>query len=342
MKTLPCILSMSILMVCTASSAQEERKTDAQKDGLVGPVKSVSTLVTMSSVKWQQPGGPTIVQPVWCRDCSYDQDGNKTISGQIVDGNFLGDLIDIRRDSNGHVTDRTVTNAANGQVRVHQMVGPFGTTEETDYYSGTGNVTAQQTFSYDQYGRIHDWLSLDGDGKQLSNCITTHAKDGTLTEQSCFDKNNQPNWLQTYDPDRDLEHFTVFDESGAVRLTWTRSQGKVIAFWEQPGPHAQSQFGENFSEFEDSGNAENYSCHPIGQCDIAHVRYQYLDPAKKRNPISAEWRDADGHLVVAAYCEYELDSAGNWTHRKVWVASSEQSDRALYEEDSRTIASWQK
>jgi hypothetical protein len=116
----------------------------------------------------------------------------------------------------------------------------------------------------------------------------------------------------------------------------------VTSFWEQPDAHNQPQFGENFNEFLDNGNAENYSCHPNGQCDRAHVYYQYLDAAHKRNPTSAEWHDADGHLVVAAYCEYEIDASGNWTHRRVWVSPTEQGDRALYEEDSRTITYWQK
>jgi len=61
----------------------------------------------------------------------------------------------------------------------------------------------------------------------------------------------------------------------------------------------------------------------------------------KRNPTSAEWRDAEGRLLYAAYYEYELDAFQNWTHRKVSVWSSDNPERTPYEDDTRTITYWQ-
>jgi hypothetical protein len=343
MRKLFCILSMSLLVAASTALAQEEPQSDVQRDGLAGPVKTESTVTTRSNVKWSQPGGPTLVLPVWCMSCAYESDGTKTVSGQIADGKFVGELIDIRRDANGRVTERTFTSTSTGKVYRHQIVGPFGATEETDYDPTTGKLSATQTMSYDEYGHMHDWLSLDGDGKMASHNAITRLKDGTLTEETVWGKNGELTWQQTYDPDRDLEHFTTYDDSGAVKLTWTFAHGEIVSFWEQPGKaQDHEQFGEGFIETNGQGNVDNYRCHSDGQCDRSRVHFEYLDAAKKRNPTSAEWRDASGNLLFAAYCEYELDAAGNWTHRKVWVYPSEQGDRALYEDDDRTMTYWQK
>jgi hypothetical protein len=42
---------------------------------------------------------------------------------------------------------------------------------------------------------------------------------------------------------------------------------------------------------------------------------------EKRNPLSAEWRDADGNVLYGAYYNYQFDQSGNWTSRQVWVSS---------------------
>ncbi len=341
MRTLPCVLSMSLLLAAYAAPAQEERHTEAQQDGLLGPVKSVATTITRSPVKWAQPGGPALVLLASCRYCAYDPDGTRIKFGQIVDGNFSGDLISLRSDGDGNVTGRSVTSTFTGQVVRVEVDGPFGKTQETDYIQTPDNTYFQQIISYDQYGHMHDWLSLDSNGKQLSHTVTNRLKDGTLTEQSTWDKNGELSYQHFYDPETDLDRFILFDESGAVKLTRTFAHGKVISFWEQPGPpRDHEQFGEKFTEPKGDGNVDVFHCPSEGKCDRTRVHYEYLDPAKKRNPTSAEWRDADGKLLYAAYCEYEIDSAGNWTHRKVWVYPSGQGDRALYEEDARTITYW--
>jgi hypothetical protein len=337
------VLTLPLLVVAFSASAQEVLHTDAQQDGLLGPVKSVSTTTTGSPVKWQQPPGPSLVMPLFCRDCTYDPDGTRTTSGQIMDGKFYGDRTELRRDAEGHVTDRVVIGAMTDNMIRHEVMGPFGKTEETDFDPVTGKMQWQQTFSYDQYGHQRDWFTMDGDGQQQSHVVTTRDKDGTLTEQSVWDKNNRLNYQQTYDPEKDTDNFTVWDESGDMTLTRTFSHGKVISFWERPRlPDENGRFGENFTDSDDKGTVENYHCHENGQCDLSRVHYEYLDPVKKRNPTSAEWRDADGKLLYAGYCEYEVDSYGNWVRRKVYVYPSEQGDRALREEDSRTITYWQK
>src|SRR6516225_4122722 len=92
-----CIPAALALTIC----AQESSRTEAQKDDLVGPVRSVSTTVVHSNVKWQEPDGPTLLIPIWCMDCEYDKGGYKIKSGQVVDGAFVGETSRIKQDEGG-------------------------------------------------------------------------------------------------------------------------------------------------------------------------------------------------------------------------------------------------
>ena len=51
-----CALYLSFLVTLMAT-AQEKSQTDAQRDDLAGPIKSVSSTVVRTSVQRQQPGG---------------------------------------------------------------------------------------------------------------------------------------------------------------------------------------------------------------------------------------------------------------------------------------------
>jgi hypothetical protein len=332
------VSSLYLLLIAPLACAQATPRTDAQMDDFAGAVKSVSTSVTPTGVKWRQPDGPTLVMPIWCRDCEYDQDGTKIKSGQVVGEDFHGELIRLVRDGNGHVTDRFATDASSGQMLSHDVMGPLGKIEETIYTTGD-KVSSRQTFSYDQYGHLTELVSFDAAGEQTGRVQTIRDKDGDFREETAWGKNGVLDRRQTFDPVTQVEHFTTFDSSGEVTLTWTVAGGKLTWFWE--APDSPRQFGDNFSEWPDDRDAENYACHRDGRCDISRVHYDFLDP-KKRNPKSAEWRDSEGNLLYADYFEYEIDSNRNWTSREVWVWTPELGERTLYETDSRTITYWQK
>ena len=175
------------LFISVLAHTQALNRTDVQTDGFVGPVKAVSTQVKFSGVKWQQPGGPTLVMPIWCHDCEYDRDGFRNKSGQTTNGHFIGELDNLVRDENGHVTHRFVFDAISGQLQSDIAIGPFGKTEETDYTNG--KLRCRQIFSYDQYGHITEWLTLDGTGQQEGKNVTRREPDGTLQEESVWGKN---------------------------------------------------------------------------------------------------------------------------------------------------------
>src|SRR5215813_305095 len=105
MRTMNRLLAIATAILLCLAVSQAQKRTDAETDGFAGPIKSVTTNVTRVQVQWQQPSGPTLVPPIWCNDCEYDADGFRTMSGEVVDGKFLGDSIRLVRGGDGVVTD---------------------------------------------------------------------------------------------------------------------------------------------------------------------------------------------------------------------------------------------
>jgi YD repeat-containing protein len=325
------------IALALGTRAQELSRTDAQNDDLAGPVKSVSTKVARGNVRWEQPGGPTLLFPILCMDCEYDRDGNRIKSGQVVDGKFLGEVVQLTNDETGRLTTRLYFNDSNGQLNRQEALGPFGKTEEIDYIDGRPHW--KQQYSYDPYGHMVEWLSFDENRKLIGRVHIAQDPGGTLRERSVWNEDGRLSNQQTFDPSTNVEQFTTFDDLGLVKLTWTVVNGKLASFWELPG--SPSQFGDGFVEHGSDGDPEDYTCHSDGTCDVSRIHYDYLSP-KKRNPLSAEWRDAEGNLKYAVYYDYQIDSFANWNRRQVWVWSPDTGQRTAYEVDTREITYWQK
>jgi len=338
----PKFLCLFVVLSASLAIAQEEkkegRKTDAQIDGLAGPVRSVASQVTSSGVQWLQPDGPTMVLPIWCRDCEYDPDGTRTASGQMADGKFLGSVMRLVRDGDGNVTERFTDDARTETLQSHEFMGPFGRTELTVYAGGKSK--SRETWAYDPYGHVAEFRAFDGAGKLQTHTSMKTDKDGTMTEALEWTNDGQLQMQQTFDPETQTEHYTMFDELGRVKLTWMFSHHKLVSFWE-PSDSPRRQFGDNFNEDVGDHTMENYACHSDLQCDISRVHYEYAN-GNTRNPVSAEWRDETGNLKFGAYFEYGLDSFQNWTSRRVWVWNRELGESTLFETDSRLITYWDK
>jgi hypothetical protein len=274
------------------------------------------------------------VIPDYCRDCEYTSDGYRTKSGQVVDGKFLGETIALHRDGNGRVTDLTATSTVeNGPAR-HEVRGPFGKTEQTIYQDGTVNI--HQTFLYDASGNLQETVSRSTDGSLMGRTITTRSSDGAWSDES-WGKDERLEAMNSFNPATGERHSTTFDESGNVANTWTFANGRVTSFWESPA--AVQPSGTTLSDLSDKTNVKAFQCHG-GQYDQVLVHYEYADPTKL-NPLSAEWRDAGGNLLYAAYYNYQFDQSGNWTHRQIWVSSANTGERVLYETDDRLITYWE-
>jgi len=324
----------SFLMIAMAAGAQPKHRTDAQVDGFEGAIHTVATRAEVAPVKWQQPSGPTVVMPLFCRDCAYDPDGSRTKSGQTLDsGEFVGEEINLTRDGLGHIIARTRVNVSDGKIIQQETDGPFGPVQEI-YSAGP---VARSTKSYDRLGNLSEWLSFDASGQQVSRSVIRTNPDGQWTERAAWGKDGQLTYRETYDPDTDFQHFETYDDSGAVKLTFTFSHDKVQTFWsatEEP-----NQYGSSVVANKGKGDFDQFLCHQDGHCDVNHVHYAYAD-STKQNPMSVEWRNSDGMLLYAAYYQYDFDAQHNWTKRSVWVLSPEIPERTLYETDTRVITYW--
>lgn len=147
-------------------------------------------------------------------------------------------------------------------------------------------------------------------------------------------------YRESYDPETDFQRFESYDESGAVRVTFTFSHNQVQTFWE--ASDEANQFGDHITVDLGNGNFDMFSCHKDRACDVTHVRYTYATNSAHRFPATAEWRDGLGKLQYATWCEYEFDDYHNWTKRTVWVLSPQIPNRTLYETDTRNITYWTK
>jgi hypothetical protein len=328
---------MSLILFAPLGFAQNEDQTQAQQDGLAGAVKSVSTVVEMSGVPRQQLAGPTLVIPLWCRDCEYSPDGYRTRSGEVENGKFIGEVLNLNRDARGRVTDVLVSDPASGDLFRHEVLGPFGVTEQS-FYEG-GRLTTQNLLRYDRFGHLTDWISLDATGAQVGHTQTRWTSDGEWTERTSWGKDQKVQFRHTYDPAKGELHYTTFDETGNVNLTWILAKGRVVSFWEPS--NSTGQAGDSFVDLTDKANPNAFSCHNNGQCEMSCVHYEYADAAQ-RSPASAEWRDASGKLLDGAYFSYQFDPSGNWTHREVSVWNTDLAARTLYETDNRLITYWDK
>jgi hypothetical protein len=240
-------LSLSLLFAgfSFCALAQEQNLTDAERTDLAGPVKSVSVrTATATGVIWSQPDGPTLVFPIWCHECEFDPNGNRTKLGQIIDGGFQGETVHLFFDGAGHITERIAEDATTGETVRREITGPFGNTEESSYRDGS--LQSRVLFTYDQYGHRIDWLTLDGGGNQQGRTVVHTDKDGNDTEQWGYGKEGELllHFRQTFDPKTKIEHFTSLDQSGSMKLTWTVTGGMLSSFWQLPGSPAE--YGDGF------------------------------------------------------------------------------------------------
>jgi hypothetical protein len=315
-------------LLFSGAAAQRTRKTDAQTDGLNGPVKSVITTTFRHDIHWRQPDGISLVLSVSCQECDYDPDGSRVRS--------QGDNILLLRDAQGHISDRRILTASTGSLKVHEVFGPFGLTEQTYYEQG--KVSSSRTLRYDPFGHVSETFSFDSSGQQVEHTHSTFNKDGVLIEDSTWGKNGQLKWQQLFDSQAKTESFATFDEAGVVQLAWTQKDGKMAAFWERS--EEDNQYGACQIDDEAEDGTRDTHCFANGNRERAVIRYQYMEPKGINLLKSAEWRDGAGKLLYAAYYNYELDTHSNWTRRTIWVVSPKLPERTLYEEDTRLVAYW--
>jgi len=123
MKGLLCYGLASVL-VATAAWAADEKKTDAERYGLSGPVRNVSIQQGKPEFALDQRDWPVLVEVWGCQECEYDRRGTQIRYGQMVDGNFRGEHYQITRDERGNITEQ-VKVGADGEIAGRTIYGPY-------------------------------------------------------------------------------------------------------------------------------------------------------------------------------------------------------------------------
>jgi len=334
-RSLRFVIALYVLPV-TVALAQPQRQTEVQSDGFLGQVKAEVSYVETYGVQFEQPEGPGLVGPVFCLDCEYAPDGYRTKFGEILpNGSFYGDTIQLIRDSGGHVVESISTDFASGKMSGHDWLGPFGPTKTESFFDG--KLMERQIFTYDHLGHLAHRTIIHGDGTR-EELDMKNADDGTMLKSFAWG-NDGAFGSEWYDSIDAQSNSSLLAKTNGKKLQQALSykNGNIDSFW-AASPRS-NQAGGIFIEELKNGDWIRYSCRKRGACEAAHIHYEYAGKAR-RNPTSAEWRDSNGKLLYAAYYEYQFDSEGNWTHRKIWVRSPDLPNRTLYETDSRDITYW--
>src|SRR5215469_3862085 len=167
MHALKWIPAAASLLLIGSSSGQDIARTDARSDGFNGPVKSVISTTFLHGIPWRQPAGVALIWPISCQECYYDPDGARVRSGQRHADGFQGNNILLSRDAQGHVSDRRMLDASTGDLKIHEVLGPFGLTEQTYYEKG--KVSSSRTIHYDRSGHVSETSSFEGSGQQTEH-----------------------------------------------------------------------------------------------------------------------------------------------------------------------------
>ena len=336
MKTVPASAALATLLLGLSLDTSEPKYTDARSDGLFGPIRSVSTREERAQIERHQPDGPTVALPAGCPECEYDPEGNRIKTGQIIDGEFRGDVVRFLRDSTGKVIEKIAENY-NGEMYRREVIGPYGITEQDGFENG--KLISRSFWFYDANGHLTESRNYDRDGVIVGSSFSMIDASGNFKEEWDSGPNGgfSLHFVETNDPKTDTFTFTNFNENGSIKVTFTTVGTKVISYWQEP--NEQQVFGSNFFMDPVGKTQESYSCHSDGSCD--HVISYFPDEAR-HHVSQIEWHDPAGVLKLSADYKYELDQFGNWTKRTVWVWSPELGERKLYETDFRTLKYWGK
>jgi hypothetical protein len=296
--------------------------------GFAGPIKAVSTVQQTFMRQPIQPDGPTIIYPLFCVDCEFDQQGNEVMESTG------GGVERIILDAQGRVKEEISENQ-DGEVvcRTAYTNGPAGKVQSDEYRDG--KLFSTSTFAY------------DGQGNMVES--STYKPDGTLESQtwSRFDEHGHElesisegpgdmyyDVIKTYNPRTGhLESFTSLNRDGSMRLSFRLDEDAVLSYWQQPGD--ERTYGSDICFADDNGTEQD--CREYNwDGTYATIHYAFTDRTK-RNPANVILYDTERQLVMEADYEYELDAYENWMKRTVWVRTRESGERQLLEKDTRTL-----
>jgi hypothetical protein len=250
--------ALAILLLGPSLDASEPKHTEAQNDGFVGPIKSVSTRQERAQIEWQQPNGPTIALPVSCWECEYDLMGYRIKSGQIADGEWRGEVVRVLRDSAGNVVEKIAENYK-GEMHRRDIIGAYGIVEQNGFESGK-QISRALCF-YDANGHVSEFRIYNRDGVITSRSFTTTDARDDFKEEWDFGWNGvfSLHFVETNDPKTNTYTFTNLNENGSIKVALTTVGTKLTSYWQEPGEGPL--YGADFALDPVGKTRESFACH---------------------------------------------------------------------------------
>jgi len=336
-RTLMVNVLLMMVQVIPLVAGVQKRPTEAEGEGLLGPVKAVTTRTEVSNpepplpTKWM-PGA--IVYPVWCAVCEFDEHGNRVVWSGSEGNNSYAETVRNVYDDAGNLRERTYRDGK-GEVIRYVASGPHGMTEMKTYRGG--ELVNVQTIDYQDGGKTKLILIADGKGMQTGRTKQRLGDDGQIIEAWNYGKKNEflSHYTNVADPETGTLILTEFNEDGKVRLTWTARDHNIVSFWEEPSATPQPGSRACFELGPRKSKCEWYS----RDGSFTQTTAEFLDDAK-HFPAHTEFRDEHQQIQMTGDYEYDFDGHGNWVRRAVYVWTSGTMGRQLIREQRRTVTYW--
>lgn len=184
-----CVL-LALIHAAVGVASDHKKVTEAESDGLVGPVKSVMTRSTVSNplsrlLVPSMPGSTVFAIPCWV--CEYDKQGTRVLSGTKWDDRFIGESRRNVYDEAGNLLEQLVHDEQGNLVR-HMFFGPSGLVRMESYQNGRRKVT--QTVRYNESDRTKVTITREADGAQTGRSKQRFGDHGQVIEAWSYGPNN--------------------------------------------------------------------------------------------------------------------------------------------------------
>lgn len=316
------------LLLVPPAFGSGKKWSDAKNMGFASPVHAATTAHQTFTREPTQPGGPSLVYPLFCEYCEFDRNGTRVNgrTGNEQEGSIV--------DEQGRVEEQ-FTKDETGEVIWREVFtnGPFGKVRSETYQNGKLSGTA--TFDYDSQGNMIDTATYKADGTLESHSWSRFdARGHDIEGVSDGPGDHYYDVIMTYDERTGhLASFTRLNRDGSLRLSLTMNDRTVLSYWQQPGD--KRTYGSDVC-FDDDNGTERDCREYNSDGTYATTHYEFTDKSK-RNPVKVVLRGSDEQRQIQADYEYSLDEYGNWTSRTIWVSTRESGERRLLEKDTRTL-----
>jgi hypothetical protein len=195
-------ICISGIYVLAGSPVGAQTKTDRENQGLIGPVKTVSTKRTETPVRDGRPGEPKLAE--W-QLFTFD------VQGHMIQEEPL--------NPDGTASDKWV-----------YVYGADGYLSERSGYDSSGRLIEKNTYRYefDAQGRWITKSTYDADGKLYNRMVRNYDYRGLMTDSTTYNGNGSVSNRSTfaYDQKGKASEFALYDSAGALMQRQTVTNGR--------------------------------------------------------------------------------------------------------------------